>query len=212
MENIAVNLGYILMLAAFVVHDILWLRVILISAQLSLVSFGLMTGTMPVVFWNTLFVLINSIQVTRLIRERRPIELPSDMIDLYEKYFKVMRRREFLYFWNMGTIHKVTDTLLIKQGEHQKDIALILSGLVEIVKDGKHITDLTRGSFIAEMSFLTGKPASANVFANGTVRYISWNQKKLRDSEKLNPQLLIKIQTVLAKDLAGKVKIASKNN
>lgn len=198
------------MLMAFVVHDILWLRVILISAQLSLVSYGVTTETMPVIFWNTLFVLINSVQVVRLIRARQPIDLPSDMVDIYEKYFKVMRRREFLYFWNMGTIHKVSDTLIIKQGEHQKDVALILSGLVEIVKDGKHITELTRGSFIAEMSFLTGKPASADVYARGTIRYISWNQKKLKDSEKLNPHLLIKLHTVLGKDLTDKVKIASK--
>ena len=58
------------------------------------------------------------------------------------------------------------------------------------------------------MSFLTGKPASADVYANGTVRYISWNQKKLKDCEKLKPQLLIKIQNILGKDLAEKVKLS----
>jgi len=63
------------------------------------------------------------------------------------------------------------------------------------------------------MSFLTGKTASADVYANGTVRYISWNQKKLKDCERLNPQLLIKIQNVLGKDLADKIHSSSyKNN
>ena len=209
MQDILINIGYILMLGAFVVYDILWLRSILISAQIFLLSYGVFTDNYAVIFWNTLFVVINTVQVVYLIRQRRPIELPSDLLDLYEKYFKVMRRREFLYFWNMGSINKINDTLLIKQGEHQKEVSLILSGLVEVKNKGVKIAKLTRGSFIAEMSFLTGKSASADVYANGTVRYISWNQKKLKDCEKLNSQLLIKIQNILGKDLAEKVKTSN---
>ena len=209
MQDILINIGYILMLGAFVVYDILWLRSILISAQLSLLSYGVFTDNYAVIFWNGLFVIINTIQVIYLIKQRQPIELPTDLLDLYENYFKEMRRREFLYFWNMGTVNKVNDKLLIKQGEHQKEISLILSGLIEVKKNQNKIAELNRGSFIAEMSFLTGKPASADVYANGTVRYIAWNQKKLKDCEKLNPQLLIKIQNILGKDLAEKVKISN---
>ncbi len=66
-----------------------------------------------------------------------------------------------------------------------------------------------RSILIAEMSFLTGKTASADVYANGTVRYIAWNQKKLKDCERLNPQLPIKIQNVLGKDLADKIHTTS---
>ena len=208
MQDILINIGYILMLGAFVVYDILWLRSILISAQLCLLSYGIFADNYAVIFWNALFVVINTIQVIYLIRQRRPIDLPTDLLDLYENYFKDMRRREFLYFWNMGAINKVNDTLLIKHGEHQKEVSLILSGLVEVKKNNVKIAELTRGSFIAEMSFLTGKPASADVYANGTVRYISWNQKKLKDCEKLKPQLLIKIQNILGKDLAEKVKLS----
>ena len=209
MQDILINIGYILMLGAFVVYDILWLRSILISAQLSLLSYGVFTDNYAVIFWNGLFVIINTIQVIYLIKQRQPIELPTDLLDLYENYFKEMRRREFLYFWNMGTVNKVNDKLLIKQGEHQKEISLILSGLIEVKKNQNKIAELNRGSFIAEMSFLTGKPASADVYAKGTVRYIAWNQKKLKDCEKLNPQLLIKIQNILGKDLAEKVKISN---
>ena len=60
------------------------------------------------------------------------------------------------------------------------------------------------------MSFLSGEPASANVAASGDVQYVSWTQEKLKSLEQLNPQLLIKIQNVLGKDLVGKVKAASK--
>ena len=92
------------MLVAFTVRDILWLRILLVSAQLSLFSYGLISANIPVAFWNALFFAINGYQVIRLFQQRRPIELPVELVDLYEQLFSSMRRREFLYFWQMGNI------------------------------------------------------------------------------------------------------------
>ncbi|MBN1407025.1 MAG: cyclic nucleotide-binding domain-containing protein [Calditrichaceae bacterium] len=204
--QILVNIGYVFMLAALTVRDILWLRGLLVSAQLSLFTYGMISGNIPVAFWNALFFIINSYQVVRLIQQRRPIDLPDDLIDLYEKIFLSMRRREFLYFWQMGEIHKVKHKRLIGKGEHQKNLLLILSGEVEIKKSGKLIAKLSRGSFVAEMSFLTGEPATADVFVPAIASYISWDQQKLHSLEQLNPDLLIKIQHILGKDLTTKLK------
>ena len=209
MTHILVNLGYLLMLIALMVRDILWLRSILISGQLALAVVNIMTDNDFVAFWMSVFVIINTVQVIRILRERRQIEIPSDLIDLYEEVFPVMTRREFLYFWQTGTIHNAHNDLLTEEGECQKMLSLILSGTVSVVRDKHEIAELTRGSFIAEMSFLSGDPASADVIAKGEVQYISWAQEKLRRLKQLNPQLLIKIQSVLGKDLADKVKSAS---
>ena len=204
--QILINLGYIFMLAALAVRDILWLRSLLFSAQVSLFSYGIFTDNTPVIFWNALFFLINGYQVIRLIRQRRPIDLPEDLVDLYENIFSSMRRREFLYFWQMGNLHQVVHKKLIGRGEPQKDLLLILSGELQVKNKGKLIASLTRGNFVAEMSFLTGEPATADVFAVDEVSYISWNQNKLHSLEQLNPDLLIKIQNILGKDLTSKLK------
>ena len=209
MDKILLNLGYVLMLIAFVVRDILWLRSILLIGHLSLVVYALLVNNRMVAFWNIIFFFINTIQVVRLIRERRPIELPSGLTDLYEKIFSAMSRREFLFFWNMGSIKEISENLLIRKGDYLHELSLILSGSVNVVKDGKNIAQLSRGSFIAEMSFVTGESASADIIANGRVQYISWNQEKLRSLKQLNPELLIKIQNILGKDLAVKIKAAT---
>ncbi|MEJ2544435.1 MAG: cyclic nucleotide-binding domain-containing protein, partial [Calditrichaceae bacterium] len=198
--------GYVFMLAALTVRDILWLRSLLISAQLILFSYGIISDNTPVAFWNALFFVINIYQVVRLIQQRRPIDLPKDLLDLYEKVFSSMRRREFLYFWQMGNIYKAKHKKLISRGEHQENLLLILSGEVDVKNAGKLIAKLSRGSFIAEMSFLTGEPATADVFIPDNLSYISWDQKKVRSLEQLNPDLLIKIQNILGKDLTSKLK------
>jgi hypothetical protein len=206
MAYIMVNLGYFFMFLALAAKDILLLRSILIFGQLSLVSFGYFSDNLFVSFWNVLFFGMNSFHVVRLLSERRKIELPAELKDLYERVFRSMGRREFLLFWNMGRFERREGDQMIREGEYQRELVLILSGTFNVVKSGELIATLTRGSFVAEMSFFTGNPASADVFASGPVEYIVWNQEKLRNLNQINPQLFIKIQNVLAKDLAGKIK------
>ena len=62
------------------------------------------------------------------------------------------------------------------------------------------------------MSFLTGEEATANVIAQGNVKYIAWEQEKLKSLKQLNPDLLIKIQNILGKDLTMKLKKVPRKN
>lgn len=205
MTVILINVGYFLMLSALLVRDILWLRAILIAAQSFLFSYAMILGNQNVAFWNGLFVLINTVQVIRLIRERRPIKLSDSLEDIYQLVFTSLRRREFLYLWHMGNVNTVQDSIIIYKGKHQKNIALILDGMVEVNSENRLIAQLSRGSFVAEMSFLTGNPATADVKALGTVKLILWPQNKLRSLQQINPDLFIKLQNILGKDLTQKV-------
>lgn len=208
---IMLNLGYAMGLLALAVKDVLWLRIILMLSQSSMFASALMRGNPNGAFWNFAFVLFNLYHVVRIVRERRPIELPADLADLYERVFSSMSHNEFLYFWQTGQTRVVKDEALIKKGDRQENVSLILSGRAEVVKSKGKIAELERGSFFAEMSFLTGEPASADVMAVGEVGYVSWQQEKLRNLKLLNPTLYMKIQQILGKDLVGKVKAATKD-
>ncbi|MBN2704043.1 MAG: cyclic nucleotide-binding domain-containing protein [Pontiellaceae bacterium] len=211
MAQIIMNLGYAMSLAALAVKDILWLRILLMFSQSSLFVYAFMRSNLNGACWNVAFVLFNLYHVIRIMRERRPIELPADLLDLYERVFSSMSHNEFFYFWQTGQTDVATDQMMIKKGDRQEELSLILSGRVEVVKAQRKIAELERGSFVAEMSFLTGEPASADVQAVGEVGYISWQQEKLRNLKLLNPSLYMKIQQILGKDLADKMKAASKD-
>jgi len=109
----------------------------------------------------------------------------------------------------MGTVKEVSDDFIIRKGKHQKGLSIVFSGTAGVLSNGVEIARLSRGKFIAEMSFLTAEPASADVVAKERVQYILWEQNKLMGLEQLNPQLLIKIQKVLGKDLTDKIKAIS---
>lgn len=162
------NLGYGLMFIALAIHEILWLRCTLTFAQVTLFIYNIfVSNNYNIAFWMCLFVIVNTIQIVRIINERRPRFIPEELIDLYDGIFSELTSKEFLYFWNMGTLKEVTDEYFIRSGQTQENLLLVLDGIACVEFDGKKIAILDRGSFIAEISFLTGEPASADVRADG---------------------------------------------
>lgn len=209
LNKILVNSGYFLQLIALLTKDILWLRAILIVAQSVVCVYAYRIGVLPIFFWNIAFVSINIVRLAGILNERRPVKLPQAEEDIYRASFSAMTRREFLYLWEMGHAQQYDGKQLIREGEKQKDLVLLLAGQVSVKKGDKQVARLGRGTFVAEMSFVTGEPASADVFADGIVHSRSWSQEKLFALEQLNPALLIKLQNILARDLSSKVKAAT---
>ena len=203
------NIAYALMLVALGVRNILWLRIILVSAQITFIVYGITAPNLTILIWNSIFLTINAVQSIILIKRRRPIDLPAEIEDLHENKFSDMSKRDFLYFWQIGKIVDFNNRIIIRDGEHQNRLLLILKGEARVLKKKKEIAVLSRGDFIAEMSFLTQKPAFADVKTDTHLSCIEWEKENLGNLEKLNPALWSKLQRTLSKDLITKVKKSS---
>ena len=60
MENVFIqHLGYIFTFLALSVKDVLWLRIILATAQITLGVYQFIEQRLDVVFWNGVFTLVN---------------------------------------------------------------------------------------------------------------------------------------------------------
>ena len=117
-----------------------------------------------------------------------------------------MTQREFLYFWNLGKQKDVTDAQLMKEGDYQKSLFLILSGNAQVSRDNRVIATLHRPEFVGEISFITREPASADVYAKSKLYYIEWNQEELRRLKISNSSFWTKLNQILGEDLAKKIK------
>ena len=82
---------------------------------------------------------------------------------------------------------------------------LVLNGNAEVIRNNKKIAILERGQFIAEISYITGKPASADVMAVDDLTYYVWNGKILKDLRKAHPAMMNKLDCILTLDMAGKL-------
>lgn len=82
-------------LSAYLLGNILWLRILLVVAALFYIISGVSLGITSMVGWNTAYLLINAYHVVLLLLEKSTINLPDDTKDIYQRIFSSMSTREF---------------------------------------------------------------------------------------------------------------------
>ena len=204
-DIIFLHFSYLLTLLALSIRGILWLRIILTISQFGHLINAYMNVDANKGRWTIIFIVINLVQIMIIFRERRELLIPEQIRDLYENIFHTKTSREFLNFWNKGKIMHTNNEILINKGNNQKSLMLVLNGNAEVIRNDKKIAILERGQFIAEISYITGKPASADVMAIDDLTYYLWNGKTLEDLRKSHPAMMNKLDHILTLDMAGKL-------
>ena len=205
MNALLVNGGYTLMLCALVARDVLWLRGTLVVAQGVLALYAWRIGVTSIAFWNVVFVLINSAWVAKILQERRAVTLAPPLRALHDRHFFALSPPEFLRWWNQGRRETFHDTRMTTQGEFPAALYFILSGAVRVVRDGTAVTHLSAGHFVGEMSLITGRPATADVDAQGDVEVMCWPVDELRVLRARDAPLWTRIQSAIGQDLVLKI-------
>jgi CRP-like cAMP-binding protein len=91
--------------------------------------------------------------------------------------------------------------LIITQGTPGQAFYMILSGRVEIIRDGRSLGAYGPGDFFGEMSLLDSAPRSATIRALDPTRCLmlsSWDFKSLIEK---NPSIAVKLLEVLSRRL-----------
>lgn len=92
--ELLLHVANILYLAAFMVRDILWLRILTVVAAFCLITYFYMRPEplMPPIYWNLAFTALNVFWIARLLLERRPVNLSPEEQRLCELVFRTMTR------------------------------------------------------------------------------------------------------------------------
>ena len=94
---------------------------------------------------------------------------------------------------------------LITTDDSQADLMLVLNGKADIIRDREKIATLERGQFIAEISYIMGKPASADVVSSEGLTYYAWDRITRDKLRKSKPATMGKLDSILTMDMAGKL-------
>lgn len=201
-----VHIAYVLMLSAFVARDILWLRGLLVCAQIVLATYAALIQVTSIAGWNLLFMCINLYWVGRILHERRAVDLPPDLTGWYQQCFSPLSRGEFLRWWKAGHREWLRDdTRLTWDGVQPEALFFILAGTARVVRDGVFVCDLLPGQFIGEMSVITGEPANADVRTVGDAEVIWWRMADVLEMRERQPALWGRFQSVIGRDLVEKI-------
>lgn len=208
------HLSYALAAISFLLRDILLLRIVAIAAATANATFafnGVAGPNWIPIFWQSLFILINTVWSIRLIRERRGVHFSEEERELYQTIFRNFSPLEFMKLLRIGQWqnHEVGD-IVAKRGEDLTHVMLIYNGGAEVQQARGHRVLLKDGAFIGEMSFLQGGVATADVRINAPTKMIQWSKEALTDLLKRNPAMRASLTTVFGQDMAKKL-IANDN-
>ena len=132
-EFLLINLGYGIVFLALAIKEVLWLRITLSIAQSIILYNNLYIAESYITAsWNSVFVLVNIVQVIIIYNDRKPRFIPDEYLDLYDGIFKTFSSKEFLYLLNMGNVIEVSNESLITSGNKQDDLLLMLDGTCSI--------------------------------------------------------------------------------
>jgi len=206
-KDFAVHLIYILTALAFITYDILFLRFLAVAASLlSIVYFGIILGRTPILFWQIIFLVINSWRIVHLLRERRSVSFSEEEQELYQTIFPRFAPVEFMKLMRVGAWKSgEPGTVLATQDEHVEELLIIYNGEVAVEKDGAEVVRLKDGTWIGEMSYLQGSDASATVRVTRPTRYVAWPKDELTKLLKRNPTMDVAMKSVMSADLIQKL-------
>ena len=207
--HLAGHLASILTMAAYLLKDILWLRLLTILSCVAGIAFNYFVPATPlwtVIYWNILFMIINVVQVAIIIRQRASVNFTEEEKELHETLFKNFAPFEFMKLMRVGQwLEAKQGETLATEKQAINAVMLIYNGLVGVETNGKEVAKLKDGNFIGEVSFITGGEATATVRALMPTRYIAWPKEAISQLLNRNPSMRFAMQAMLSTDLSKKL-------
>src|SRR5437773_6566726 len=207
--NYFIHAANVLLLVAYSVRDILWLRLFAVGASfISIPYFVLQPTTLwAPLSWSVVFAAINLLQSWRLFIERRPVKLTSDEEDIRRLAFRDLPPRKVLQVLSIGswTTLEVGERL-IERGKLPETVSLIVRGKVRITRDGRVLGELIAGDFVGSALILSGIPAELDAVTVESVRAMRREGRALERYLTANPETRTVMLQHVARDLAAKVK------
>ena len=206
--NYFIHAANVLLLLAYSVRDILWLRLFALASSLIAIPYFALQQT-PMwapIGWSALFAAINVFQSWRLIVERRPVKLTPEEEEVRRLVFQDLPPRKVLQVLSIGSwITMDTGVHLIDRGKSIEAISLVVRGKVQVIKDEHILGELVAGNLVGSALLLSGSPADFTAVAMEQVRAVRWEVQTLERYLSANPEIRIMMQKHLARDLAGKL-------
>ncbi|HXJ09580.1 MAG TPA: cyclic nucleotide-binding domain-containing protein [Burkholderiales bacterium] len=203
-----IHAANILLLVAYSVRDILWLRLFAVGASVvSIPYFLLQPATLWAPFgWTVVFAGINLLQSWRLFMERRPVKLTAEEEEVRRLLFKDLPPRKVLQVLSIGSwVTAERGERLIRSGTVPDAVTLIVRGKVRVAKDEQVIGALEPGQLVGSALILSGVQADVEAVVESPVRGMRWQVGTLERYLDANPDTRAAMQRHLARDLAKKV-------
>jgi CRP-like cAMP-binding protein len=201
------HINYILVILSVSMSSMRWLRIFAIASGITgVIYYGFMVSDLISATWEFIFTTVNAIQLAIVLlasRKRRHSDDEKLFIETVMPTLEGNLRAKMLKLARWET--KEPGEVLIKEGEMAPQLVFIARGAASVEKGDKLVGVCGPGDFLGEMSFLSGKPASATVRVSNEIRCCVYTPAELRALLQRNPGIRQALEFSFNRNLVGKL-------
>jgi len=158
------------------------------------------------IVWAILIMIVNIVMIAIYFFEKGTFRLKEDERFLFQNVFPNMDKVNFKKMLNGGNwLSMPRGDILLYENQTADYLMLLFKGTVEILVADKQVAVLYPGSFIGEMSFLSGELTTATAKAITDVKLYTWKKTDLLKLLSKNQELDRDMRFVFSSDLIAKL-------
>ena len=208
------HVNYILIILSVSMSSMRWLRVFAIASGITgVIYYGFIVSDEISAMWETIFTSVNVVQLAIILlasRRRSTSEDEQFFIDTVMPNLEGNLRARMLKLARWQT--KEPGEVLVEEGEAKPQLVFIARGAASVERGGTIVGVCGPGDFLGEMSFLTGKPASATVRVANETRCCVFDPGVLRVLTDKNPGIRQSLEVSFNRNLVGKLERMNEAN
>ena len=210
--DIPAHLSYLVIAVSYLLTNVFWLRVLAVIGLFLEISYFRLTGTnttsgMP---WDSLFIIINLYQLIWLVRDKLNARLPEKDAEMLRQSFMGLDDSQIARMLRAADWKDYQPgDILTRQDAPVDALYFLCSGRANVEVDGKFITHLEKGSFVGEIAYLTGNPATAKVTIDEPSRALAFSKMSMAKVTAKDNQISGILYQLLGRDLAQKMRRAN---
>ncbi len=202
------NLANLILVGAYWVRDILWLRLLAIVGSLVVIPYYLLQPEplWPPMVWSCVFITINATRAWGIIEERRPVAFTGDERLLYDQTFSTLSLEQFKRFLRIGEWQDLDRGYVLHSiGDPPDSLEAVVRGELETRRGGRVLGHARAGDLSGLASVLGGSPELFDVTVTQPARVMRWRLADLQELAAADERLTSALRKIAGAALAEKL-------
>lgn len=205
------HLSYLLLVVSMMMRSMVKLRILVTLSALVAITYDVVWLRDPVgVFWETLLVTVNLLQLARIWIANRRIQFTPEEHSLVREKIRgldAIEARSLLLAGDWDTA--APGAQLTEQGKTPDHLYFLTGGEVAILHEGTQIATCAKGNFLGEMSLADGGTASATAVVSRPARFWKISRTALEQIGISKPSVKHALQIAISQDLKDKIEASN---